>query len=1169
MRHIVHIMLGSNAQKLLEDLKRYIIKYGSEEENAYFTAMLYQESSDSSTFQVAQTGEADPSSFVSGIDDMFNISMDTFYEVPQKNRTEYLKDGLSKLYNQRITINTPGDSNSLHLTLYVPVYEPRYWAVAKEMLDAMEAVPQEFTVDLILLPYDLAFLFEPDTETLPLKMVQYQQLTKQTVSEILKAKTTCHSLEHLVMMQNCNSQGLSLDIDNDSFVRIVGEYALLSISHYQDIFPLNVQDDKRPINALGLSVLSFDKYYFVQYLLHQAYIHILDREQVQQKEVDVNKVSKIVQTILAKRVNVFSDFYDKYVKTRLEKHVDQDTIMIEVKPEWEAELKSLSDEFQSYIDDPTLTLPEKKATLAQLLGEDDELLSGYMFNRQQLVIDDCSRDVLDYFVIQNNALFRMREEDNSGLLSGENERKKEVNLIADHACLSDTSGEQQTMPSEIIDNLKRVRLLMRESSNYIRLKSAELRAIGEQEEERQESNKRLTDKGFVFDGNVYQLQDNNIVERPCEDDYIPLSTSIPSKVDLRRYFTPVKNQGPLGSCSSFTMVAIYEYILKKNKALESDLSEAFVYHYAHKRESNQADEGTSLYNNILAIQTEGVCLEQYCPYEADPSAPEPSSEAKTDALTRKIRKALNVRKDINHLRSALAEGYPVAVSLRVFDSFEPVAGFIPRPSFDEIKEDRSGNHAMVLCGYSDDEKVFIVRNSWGPNFGDKGYCYIPYSYIEDFMNLACIVTEINNEDIHVAGNDIKATISFDLGNSRIKAAILRNLIEEERHRLGALSAELQQYEFQYNILFQKLGNNTTRTTLCDGTLLRLEYEKKQQAEEKSEYETERIEELRKFDKITVKIRVYYALSWLLVIAGYALAIGPLHYDPMSVLLNNISYIIYGVLGLGVVWFIYKNWRRRRERRDLDEDYQSEIENCERRIQELTRQLEITKLKTHVAGMIIDSLAKLFRNLHSKYNGMHSYVGNLSVWRDEEAADSQMSDQVKEPFLTLISNSCLEHYFLTCKDQITEQIRLYEMFRHSYQVEEKEIIRFKNELKNKLVQELFLRLEGFSVYKQISGTEYYPYATNTSVDINALLRQMDAKSQYFLRTLPTIDHAAAQNACCKLLFVDADVEATRQQWKNICQNNFQLPPTCCSSDSHFKLTLIQMVGLAPSEVAILK
>jgi C1A family cysteine protease len=39
-----------------------------------------------------------------------------------------------------------------------------------------------------------------------------------------------------------------------------------------------------------------------------------------------------------------------------------------------------------------------------------------------------------------------------------------------------------------------------------------------------------------------------------------------------------------------------------------------------------------------------------------------------------------------------------------------------------------GGHGVLICGYDDDRSVSIVRNQWGEQWGDHGYCYMPYGY---------------------------------------------------------------------------------------------------------------------------------------------------------------------------------------------------------------------------------------------------------------------------------------------------------------------------------------------------------------------------------------------------------------------------------------------------------
>ena len=59
MRHTVHIMLGDNAERILTDIKQYVVRYGSKEENSFFNAMLYREEENGAHMYAAQPCESD------------------------------------------------------------------------------------------------------------------------------------------------------------------------------------------------------------------------------------------------------------------------------------------------------------------------------------------------------------------------------------------------------------------------------------------------------------------------------------------------------------------------------------------------------------------------------------------------------------------------------------------------------------------------------------------------------------------------------------------------------------------------------------------------------------------------------------------------------------------------------------------------------------------------------------------------------------------------------------------------------------------------------------------------------------------------------------------------------------------------------------------------------
>jgi len=108
--------------------------------------------------------------------------------------------------------------------------------------------------------------------------------------------------------------------------------------------------------------------------------------------------------------------------------------------------------------------------------------------------------------------------------------------------------------------------------------------------------------------------------------------------------------------------------------------------------------------------------------------------------------------DLNTMQGCLASGYPFVFGFTVYASFEGAAvaktGIVSMPG---AKEKTVGGHAVMAVGYDDATREFLVRNSWGPGWGLKGYFKIPYAYLlstklaSDFWTIRSV-----NEGVTVA-----------------------------------------------------------------------------------------------------------------------------------------------------------------------------------------------------------------------------------------------------------------------------------------------------------------------------------------------------------------------------------------------------------------------------------
>ncbi|MGJ0510351.1 MAG: C1 family peptidase [Methylocystis sp.] len=212
-----------------------------------------------------------------------------------------------------------------------------------------------------------------------------------------------------------------------------------------------------------------------------------------------------------------------------------------------------------------------------------------------------------------------------------------------------------------------------------------------------------------------------------------LDLTPPRKVDLRRHMTPVEDQGPLQSCTANAIAGAYEYLIKKHTGAHVDLSRLFIYYNARWRNGEQREDcGSVIQYGMESLQSFGACDETVWPYEPTAVLDKPKKPIYTAAEKFRVLDMQKVNVTLDHWRQCLAEGYPIVFGCALFESFDDCNshhGVVPMPDPKAVARGEHGRHAMLCVGYSDVDKVFIVRNSWGADWGDGGYCYMPYNYL--------------------------------------------------------------------------------------------------------------------------------------------------------------------------------------------------------------------------------------------------------------------------------------------------------------------------------------------------------------------------------------------------------------------------------------------------------
>ncbi len=224
--------------------------------------------------------------------------------------------------------------------------------------------------------------------------------------------------------------------------------------------------------------------------------------------------------------------------------------------------------------------------------------------------------------------------------------------------------------------------------------------------------------------------------------------SLPEKVDLRKHCSPIENQGEIGSCTANAAAGIIEYYERKAFEKDIDVSRLFIYKTTRNLLHLNGDTGAYIRTTIGSLALFGVPPESYWQYtdKSPDFDKEPPAFCYAFAQNYQALKyysldpsVLDEKEILQNIKVHLASGIPVIFGFTVYSSLNQAEnGNIPFPSKGETV---LGGHAVVSAGYDDKKEIInplskekttgalLIRNSWGEEWGEKGYGWLPYKYV--------------------------------------------------------------------------------------------------------------------------------------------------------------------------------------------------------------------------------------------------------------------------------------------------------------------------------------------------------------------------------------------------------------------------------------------------------
>jgi hypothetical protein len=220
---------------------------------------------------------------------------------------------------------------------------------------------------------------------------------------------------------------------------------------------------------------------------------------------------------------------------------------------------------------------------------------------------------------------------------------------------------------------------------------------------------------------------------------------IPPAKDLREPWWNVGNQGSTGSCVGWALadsVLRYHFVKSGKLRKHEHISVRYIWMASKEMDHECAypttfldDAGTSAKSALSVVTKIGALKTSVLPFHGRLVNLKEAHFLRV-AGRLKVKAYFNLCRTqsgkLDRFKEWLSHHGPILTRLKVDPSWIDIK---PDGRLEKYnKKKANGGHAVSLVGYT--PAYFIVRNSWGPRWGHKGFAFASYEYVKDAFHEA-------------------------------------------------------------------------------------------------------------------------------------------------------------------------------------------------------------------------------------------------------------------------------------------------------------------------------------------------------------------------------------------------------------------------------------------------